>query len=982
MGKFFQTKSRRIAAIGLLLVACYALAGFVLLPRLVRAALLEDIPKKLGVTASVGEIRINPFLLTAEVRNFSLAAPADPAVPAGSRLVGFDRLYVAVAFASLWRRELTFNEIELDAPSVNAIVAPDGTLNLLRLQPKPDESQAVAEQPPGSLPRLRIAHFKLADGAVSYEDRSRPTQFATRLQPLSFDLRDFTTEAESGLFTMSGVTQLGEHFEWSGHLGVQPIASNGVLHVAGLRALTIADYLAGQFGFSVGSGLIDIDARYTCVLRNAPECEVDVSRFAVTDLAIAPSVATAPWIVLPSLTVTNTRVDVVRRSLNVDSVAIAGLKLSTWLEADGSLNLSRLAASPVPATPAASSVNAANPVSAKPVASAAPDAPWAVALADLTLRDAEISFEDRSVQPAAKLLLGPLALELKGASLDLTQAVDVHLDTQVNGTGQVALNGNITPRPLAAEIELKVANLRLEALQPYIHAHSTMTLADGRLTARANVRLGALKPAVKVTGNVTVEKLHTIDDTLHADFLNWKRLEVRGIDFQRGPDRLAIERIALIEPYARVSIEQDASLNAKRIFAGRAGDAPVTGPVAKPSARALPISVRQVDVQGGETDFSDLSIVPNFAAGIHALHGSVRGLSSQPASRARVDLQGQVDAFSPVAISGEVNLLSPALYTDLALSFRNMELSIFNPYSGKFAGYAISKGKLTTELAYKIDGGHLDAKHHVIIDQLEFGDKTPSKDAVTLPVKLAVALLKDRNGVIDLNFPVGGSLDDPHFKLGPVVWQVVKNLLVKAVTAPFALLGSLFGGGPDLQYIDFQPGSFALDSAGAEKIAVIVKALKERPQLKLEVPIVTLRDLDASALAEDRFRRELDAEPATAPPAARAPAVVPYTALAPAARLKRLTALYVAQVGQAPVFPTPPEKPDPTPARVQFLEAQLRSQVLIDAAALKTLGEARALALQTALLTDSGIDPARVFLVANDKVKAQAGLVRVELSLQ
>ena len=142
-----------------------------------------------------------------------------------------------------------------------------------------------------------------------------------------------------------------------------------------------------------------------------------------------------------------------------------------------------------------------------------------------------------------------------------------------------------------------------------------------------------------------------------------------------------------------------------------------------------------------------------------------------------------------------------------SMSFRNIELSIFNPYSGKFAGYDISKGKLTTELHYKVEGRKLDAQHHIIIDQLEFGDKTASKQAVSLPIKLAVALLKDRNGVIDLNLPVGGSLDDPSFRLAPIIWKVFVNLLEKAVTAPFALLGALFGGGPDLQFIDFKPGA-------------------------------------------------------------------------------------------------------------------------------------------------------------------------------
>ena len=182
-----------------------------------------------------------------------------------------------------------------------------------------------------------------------------------------------------------------------------------------------------------------------------------------------------------------------------------------------------------------------------------------------------------------------------------------------------------------------------------------------------------------------------------------------------------------------------------------------------------------------------------------------------------------------------------------------MELSTFNPYSGKFAGYNITKGKLTTELHYKVDGRKLDAQHHIIVDQLEFGAKTESKDAVSLPIKLAVALLKDRNGVIDLNIPVTGTLDDPKFRLGPIIWKVFVNILEKAVTAPFALLGSLFGGGPDLQFIDFSPGASSLDPAAADKARAIVKALNGRPQLKIEVPIAAVDELDRPALVEAQF---------------------------------------------------------------------------------------------------------------------------------
>jgi hypothetical protein len=353
-----------------------------------------------------------------------------------------------------------------------------------------------------------------------------------------------------------------------------------------------------------------------------------------------------------------------------------------------------------------------------------------------------------------------------------------------------------------------------------------------------------------------------------------------------------------------------------------------------------------------------------------------------------VDIHGAVDAFSPVSISGEVNVLGAALYTDIAMSFRNMELSTFNPYSGKFAGYNITKGKLTTELHYKVDGRKLDAQHHITVEQLEFGDKTASKDAVSLPIKLAVALLKDRNGVIDLDIPVTGSLDDPQFRLGPLIWKVFINILEKAVTAPFALLGALFGGGPDLQFIDFQPGDGTLSPAAAGKLRAVVKAMDERPQLKIEVPIATVQELDRPALIEARFQSELGEalsdrgkgkKSTTAPPT--------FDQLDPAAQLDLLTHLYVKKVGAEPRFPDAisslKAKTDMTAAKADYLSHELRLHLVVADADLTALGQQRAATLQQALLANvTPIDPGRVFLVANDKAKNEDGKVRLELSLQ
>ena len=222
-----------------------------------------------------------------------------------------------------------------------------------------------------------------------------------------------------------------------------------------------------------------------------------------------------------------------------------------------------------------------------------------------------------------------------------------------------------------------------------------------------------------------------------------------------------------------------------------------------------------------------------------------------------MDLKGAVGEFSPVTISGEIQPFAFERYTDIDLRFENISLPIFNPYSGQLAGYSIAKGKLTTDLHYLIQDRKLDAQHKIRIDQLEWGEETAAKGEATLPVKFATALLKDRNGVIELDVPVTGSIDDPKFRIGPIVWQVIKNILVKAVTAPFALLGSLFAGAEEAQFVDFAPGSATLDPASAGRLAALSKSLVEKPAIKLDVPIGALADIDGPALAARAYEQQL-----------------------------------------------------------------------------------------------------------------------------
>jgi hypothetical protein len=965
---FVKTKTFGITAVIAVLVGLYALAGFVIAPKVLRNALLQDIPKSIDVKPSVGQIKVNPFLFQLEIKDLSLSDPG------GEKLVGFGRFFVDFELSSIWHRAYSFVNIDIDAPFVNAVISKDGRLNLSRLSPKPDPNPPPPSTQKEPIPAVRIHSFKVSQGLVTFDDRAHPSDFATRLEPIDFELKEFTTGVDGGLFTFTGASKLGEKVEWHGHVSVQPIESDGEFQIDGLQAHTLWEYMADRLAFQINSGKIDLNATYRFSYKDQVDLQADLSKVSLTDLAVRPKDSEEDWVTVPELLVSGTHLDLAKRAAHTDSISINKVKLLTWIEPDGSFNLLKLAGTSAAATPA---------VESTPPADSGP--PWSFDLKEIALNDASISAEDRSTKPAVKVMLAPLSLKAEGASLDLAKPLTIAFDTKINDRGSVSVNGQVTPRPLSANVALKLSGIELATVQPYVAQYTSMTLQGGALSGDGTVRYGDAKPAVQFAGNLSVAKLHTTDNALHQDFINWDRLDVTGLKYQHNPDRLDIDQVTAVKVYARVIIEPDASINVKRVLAGPGATVIAPPAPAPPAAPGMPMAIKKIVIQAGEANFADLSVKPNFATGIQKLQGSVTGLSSQPKSKAHVDLHGSVDQFAPVSIVGDVNVLSATLYTDLTMSFHNIELSTFNPYSGKFAGYNISKGKLSTDLHYLVDGRKLDAQHHIVVDQLEFGDKTESKDAVSLPIKLAVALMKNRDGVIDLNLPVTGSLDDPQFKLGPIIWKVFVNILEKAVTAPFALLGSLFGGGPDLQFIDFQPGVADLDPAAVQKAQTIVKALNERPQIKIEVPIATVKELDAPMLVEAQLQAHIQAIQSSGAVSKKS-AAVPFAQLEPAAQVDVLEKLYTKDVGGDLKYPDTvtaiKTKPELAAAKVDYLNHALHDHVIVGEAELTALGQQRATNLQQLLLTGTQIDAERVFLVANDKAKNDSGKVRLEMSLR
>jgi hypothetical protein len=975
-GQALRRRWRLLAVLGFAF-ASYTLAGFFLVPWLAKSGIESYVREDLGREVAIGELTFNPFTFASDVRNFSLSE-AD-----GTPIASFDLLHINFSLSSIFNRAWTFLEVRLEAPQVRVLVAADGSLNLAKLVPP--STEAEPEEPAG-VPALRIGTLAVNGGRVTFDDQSRGRPFNATLTPIEFTLTDFRTAPDfQNVYQFAASTLADERLTWSGQFSVQPLGSTGKFAINALKAATITAYLQDALPFDLPSGSIDLEGEYIATVAANFDIVTRLPTLKLSDFAIAPKgIDGAPtWVTLPSVQIANTTFSLAERKLAIGTIEVEGAKVDVAREPDGQINLMRLAGARPASTPAPQSAAAANTAPA-----------FDVSVGTISVRGATAAVEDRMMQPAATFNVTPITATIAGYSMAPSSSLKVDVSAGI-GMGRVAAQGDVRLEPLNANLSLDVADFELPPLQPYISGATAMQLMSGRVSSASKLVIAAApergQPSLQFSGDVTIAALATT--AARQDFIKWDQLRLVGIDYRQGPDRLDIQRAEARKPYGRIVIAADQTLNVTTVLAPPAQRGAAARPAPAPRGRPpqpMPIRIGTVVIEDGTANFSDFFIQPNFSAQILALGGTVTGLSSVPNSRAQVKLTGNVDQFAPVDITGQVNLLAAAVYTDLAMNFRNMELTTFNPYSGKYAGYNISKGKLTTELKYKVENRKLDAQHHIVLDQLEFGAATDSKDAVPLPVRLAVALLKDRNGVIDISLPVSGSLDDPEFRVGPIIWQAFVGLLTKIVTAPFALIGSLFGGGEDLQYVEFAAGSSTLPPAQAEKLTVLAKGLAERPQLRLDVPLQTLTPADDAALIEAAYKEMV--EPMLAAIPANAPDVAQQ-------RLAALASVYEQRTGTPPAYPMAAMAPmtamdavggmpaavDPAviEANIVFVEKALHERITVTQAAREALARARADAVQAAVLANAEVDPQRVFRSERQSgALDMAGHARMELKLE
>ncbi|WPC67151.1 DUF748 domain-containing protein [Rhodoferax ferrireducens] len=959
------------------LLAAYTVAGFWLVPLLIKHQVPQFGQTELARQATIGEVRFNPFTLRLEAQDLRLAE-AD-----GTPLFAVGKLAVALQWKSLIRRAWSFSDIRITAPSANLAIAPDGKFNLAELlatlERRPHEASTDT-----SLPRVIVEQLALEQGTVDMHDRR--AGYDNTFSPIDFSLSNFSTLPEQNdAHAFTAQSARGGKMRWKGTASVNPIRASGEVTLENASLPELAVYLKSYTRARVAAGQLSATLPYSLSYADGKfEASLEGAKVSLRDLALAREGVTDSFAALTRLDINDVNADLARRQVTVGEVRADGGKLSVKRDAKGELDLTNLmiaSAGPAASGPAAAvavnnwklavkqvlfdqvAVSAVDETAKPPlklnagkvrlqlqVAAEQAGANFqlklsqaALSLAGLTLASgaqapfklAQLGFSDGMLDLAARqasigrlyaeggqlqlvrardgklnlmeLLprssaIGPqaaaaagkpwvavaktvelskfgadvadegagvkvqvtdLALKLEGASSDLKQTIKFNTDLKLREGGQFTAQGSVVPASGEVQADVRLQQLALAPLQPLLAHYLKLKIARGNVSAQGLLTTGAgtaKSPSLRYVGALNVAGL-TLNEEDGGLFAAWKNASADKFTASLNPNRLDVPELRIVEPNATLIIEDDRSFNAARLLVQPNAGAKVEVPTqakAKADDDPFPVRIRRLRLQNAKLDFTDLSLRPQFSAKIYELNGVINGLSSNREARSQIELDGRVDEFGLARIRGELNPFAPRNNTDINVVFKNVDMVPASPYSMKFAGYKVAEGKISLDLQYKIRDSQLEGTNQIVIDKLTLGERVDSPDALKLPLQLAIAILKDSEGRIDLGLPISGNLSDPQFSYGAIIWKAIGNLLTRIVTAPFRALGSLLGvSGEKLESIDFDAGSDRLLPPEREKLKQVAQILGKRAQLKLSVPAQYSETADGAALRALAVRVEI-----------------------------------------------------------------------------------------------------------------------------
>jgi hypothetical protein len=801
----------------------YTLLGFFAMPHLVKWVFVSNV-EKTGRTASMEKVRVNPFLLTIQAFNAEVRDLDDTVI------LSYDEYFWNFQASSLLRWAWTFKEIRVTGLYLyeERFSGLDTRYTRLIDALTTDEEEAKgAQDEPAALPRLIIQTFTLQRGRLTIVDQVAGG-FRGDLGPIDVTINDLRTLPDhSGAQTVSIRTAEDGLIEWRGTIETVPFSSQGHLSISGNGLADAFRYAHHFLPFQVLGDSVNIELDYHAGMREAsPFLEVENLNAQALGARILPDGGDTNTLTTQTIGITGGSLKWPEQMARVDAVRIDGAVLNAGLLPDGSVDLLAL----VPQLPETD-------------ANTAPATPWALDVGRLDINAATVNLRDATVTPPVSLALEAIEFSLDGINNGEGTQMPLELELQLSSGGRVTYSGEVQVLPeIRTEGQLMLEDLALGIAQPYLAPFVRIDIEDGVLNMSADVEHGPAQLAA-LKGRLSVNRLLIHDNLQDERLLSWDVLELNRFEADLAARRLMTSELEFRGLFGRFHIAEDLTTNVSDLLVEQTREESAAEP-------DLPdLQIGGIQLESAALDFSDFSLPLPFRANIRKLNGQVSTLSTTSSEPATVALEGQVNEYGQARIDGRLNPWAPADLADIDMVFRNLDLSRLTPYTVQFAGYAIDDGRMDLDLGYRLEQRRLNGENQVIIRDIVLGEKVEHPDAGSLPLGLAIALLTDANGVIDLELPVEGDLDNPEFGIGSVIWQALGNLITKAVTAPFRLLGNLVGiDSEDFGTLYFAAGRADISPPDREQLLKLAEAMAQRPELIVEVGGVYDTRADTAAL--------------------------------------------------------------------------------------------------------------------------------------
>ncbi|MEQ8262993.1 DUF748 domain-containing protein [Pseudohaliea sp.] len=920
-------------------LAYLALALLVLLPALnIAAPRLAE--QYLGRRLDSELILFNPFTLALEVRKARLAEPG------GGPFAALDRLDIDFgAWRSITQPGFVLDDVAVEGLELALRRFEDGRFNISDLI-EGDGAPEEADDGDAAVPGITVRNLNFDARELRFEDSTRSPRYETFLRDLGFSVKGLSTVIEEGSpYELLVVTEHNGILRWRGEFSLPRARSSGDLQIADLDLRPVHRYLAAELPFAMDSALAEISGHYEAEWQGEPRVSVTDGTLQLRDFALAPAEPGA----LPDTSLAFDRfeldgiaLDSASQRVNADEAILEGLAVSGFMQGEQVSLLDMLVPGSGEAT--AGDTAAADSANGGPAGEEAE--PWQVRLERFSLPDARLRWRSEFTAPAV-LTVDPLALELGKLAYPPDGDSSVSLALTLNEEATLSVAGAVDAGAGSGELELELDALPVTLANPLLAPFINAELESGRLAVAGRVGLADFAPATAhADASLTAFGLQIAGAEQTA--LGWDSLAIPGIALDLPAQRLETGVITLDGYRSSLHIGEDGRINAQTALVEREEpESPEPAAEGEPWALAFGGLV----VSNGAVDFEDRSLPLDFRTLVEGLEGEVGAVATDSTAPVAVELAGSVDGYAPVRIEGDVAPFAPEPDVDIGVSFQGIDIARLTPYAGTYAGYTIDAGTLNLDLRYRLAGDRLAGENRLIISQMELGAPFESERAMDLPLKLAIALLEDSRGVIDLDVPVKGNVDDPSFRLGKVIGRAIANVITNIVTAPFKLLAGLAGSDEDLQALAFEPARDTLDAPAAGKLDALADALTQRPQLRLLARGVTdsedARVLKAKALDEALLADGLAPESLAARDEAWAEAVAArYAPLAPPAG---------ADEGQ--------DQPAPPPDS-QY--AAVVETMALPPSALDRLATDRAAAVKRYLVTSKGIGADRVAISSGE----------------